>query len=74
MLPSRSPEVEETNEIFVPPFTGPRIVKGLPIDDIATYLNETALFRNQWQYRPERGEDDDGFKARIRPIGSPMTR
>ncbi len=67
-LPSRSPEVEETNEIFVPPFTGPRIVKGLPIDDIAGYLNETALFRNQWQYRPEEGEDDDAFKARIRPV------
>jgi 5-methyltetrahydrofolate--homocysteine methyltransferase len=30
-------------------------------------VNETALFRNQWQYRPERGEDDEAFKARIRP-------
>ena len=31
------------------------------------YVNETALFRNQWQYRPEAGEDDDAFKDRIRP-------
>ena len=32
------------------------------------YINETALFRNQWQFRPERrGENDDEFKARIRP-------
>ena len=30
-------------------------------------MNETALFRNQWQYRPEAGEDDDAFKFRIRP-------
>src|SRR5581483_880760 len=67
-IPSRSPEVETDNEIFVPPFTGSRIVKGVPIDDIASYLNETALFRNQWQYRPQRGEDDDAFKTRLRPV------
>jgi 5-methyltetrahydrofolate--homocysteine methyltransferase len=67
-VPARSPEVEETNEIFVPPFTGARVEKGIAIDDIAAYVNETALFRNQWQYRPEKGEDDDAFKARIRPI------
>jgi 5-methyltetrahydrofolate--homocysteine methyltransferase len=67
-VPARSPEVEENNEIFVPPFTGSRVVKGIAIDDIAGYLNETALFRNQWQYRPEKGEDDDAFKARIRPV------
>lgn len=52
-LPPRSPEVETDNPVFVPPFLGSRIVKGIPIDDIAAYLNETSLFRNQWQYRPE---------------------
>ena len=31
------------------------------------FINETALFRNQWQFRPEGGESDDEFKARIRP-------
>ena len=55
------------NPVFVPPFVGSRIVKGLSIDEIAEYVNETALFRNQWQYRPEAGENDDAFKARIRP-------
>jgi 5-methyltetrahydrofolate--homocysteine methyltransferase len=54
------------NEVFVPPFVGTRVVKGIPIDDIAAYVNETALFRNQWQFRPEPGEDDESFKARIR--------
>jgi 5-methyltetrahydrofolate--homocysteine methyltransferase len=47
---------------------GSQVVKGLSLDDIAVYVNETALFRNQWQYRPESGENDDDFKARIRPI------
>ncbi|HEX5367579.1 MAG TPA: methionine synthase [Acidimicrobiales bacterium] len=65
--PARSPDVVADNEVFVPPFLGSRVVKGVPIDDIAGYLNETALFRNQWQFRPEGGEGDDRFKARLRP-------
>ncbi len=51
----------------MPPFLGARVVKGISLDDIAEYVNETALFRNQWQFRPEAGESDDEFKARIRP-------
>ena len=43
------------------------VVKGISIDDIAGFINETALFRNQWQFRPEHGENDDDFKDRIRP-------
>jgi 5-methyltetrahydrofolate--homocysteine methyltransferase len=66
-LPARSPAVEIDNPVFVPPFLGSRVVKGVAIDDVAGFLNETALFRNQWQYRPEKGESDADFKARIRP-------
>jgi 5-methyltetrahydrofolate--homocysteine methyltransferase len=71
-VPSRSPDVVTDNPVFTPPFTGSRIVKGISIDEIAGYLNETALFRNQWQFRPEAAADgstesDDEFKARIRP-------
>jgi 5-methyltetrahydrofolate--homocysteine methyltransferase len=28
-------------------------------------LNLTALFRNQWGFRPENGEDDPAFKERV---------
>src|SRR5687768_13722362 len=66
-VPVRSPEVEADNEVFKPPFLGSRVVKGIPLDEIAAYINETALFRNQWQYRPEKGESDADFKDRIRP-------
>jgi 5-methyltetrahydrofolate--homocysteine methyltransferase len=65
-IPARS-AVAVDNPVFKPPFLGSRVAKGIPLDDIAAYLNETALFRNQWQYRPERGENDEEFKARIRP-------
>ncbi len=67
-LPRRSPEVESDNPVFTPPFWGPRIVKGLSIDEIAAFINETALFRNQWQFRPNPGETDPEFKDRIRPL------
>ena len=72
-LPRRSPDVATDNPVFTPPFVGARVVKGIPLDDIAEYVNETALFRNQWQFRPEKladgePESDDEFKARIRPI------
>jgi len=53
--------------VFVPPFLGSKVVKGIGLDELAEYINETALFRNQWQYRPEKGETDAQFKDRIRP-------
>jgi 5-methyltetrahydrofolate--homocysteine methyltransferase len=63
--PTRS-DVALDNKLFVPPFVGTRVAKGIPIDDITGYLNLTALFRNQWGFRPENGEDDTEFKDRVR--------
>lgn len=65
--PRRSPEVSTDEPIPTAPFIGSRIVKGIPIDDIVPYLNTTALLRNQWQFRPERDESDEHFKARLGP-------
>ncbi len=71
-LPDRSPSVVADNKILVPPFLGSKVVKGLSLDELATWVNETALFRNQWQFRPQSTGDstetDDEFKTRIRPI------
>ena len=67
-VPRRSPDVVTDNEIFIPPFTGSRVIKGVPIDEITPYLNLTALFRNQWQYRPVEGENDREFKDRLQPL------
>ncbi|MEX0659697.1 MAG: methionine synthase [Egibacteraceae bacterium] len=33
-----------------PPFWGSRVVRGLPLDEVAGYLNRRALFRNQWGF------------------------
>jgi 5-methyltetrahydrofolate--homocysteine methyltransferase len=67
-VPSRSPEVAVDNPVFDPPFVGSELAKGVAIDEIAAFLNETALFRNQWGYRPEEGEADAEFKNRVRAV------
>ena len=64
-LPARSPDVFQDNPLFPPPFLGSRVAKGMSIDEISEYLNLTALFRNQWGFRPENGEDDPAFKVRV---------
>lgn len=66
-VPRRSPEAAVDNHVYTPPFIGSRVMKGISLDEIAQYVNETALFRNQWQYRPLEGENDEDFKSRIRP-------
>jgi 5-methyltetrahydrofolate--homocysteine methyltransferase len=66
-VPARS-DVAADVPVFDPPFLGARVAKGISIDDIASYLNETALFRNQWQFRPEKPETDTEFKDRIRSV------
>jgi 5-methyltetrahydrofolate--homocysteine methyltransferase len=66
--PARSPEVATDNRVFVPPFVGSRVAKGIAVDTVAEYLNLTSLFRNQWGFRPDKslGEDDTAFKDRVR--------
>jgi 5-methyltetrahydrofolate--homocysteine methyltransferase len=69
-LPRRSPSVATDNPIFAPPFVGTRVERGIALDEIAEFVNETALFRNQWGYRPDKSinEKDPEFKARIRAV------
>ena len=69
-LPARAPSVATDNPVFSPPFVGSRIERGISLDDIAGCLNETALFRGQWGYRPDKSlnETDGEFKERIRAV------
>ena len=66
--PSRAPSVVVDNPVPVPPFIGTRVERGVPLGEIARYLNETSLFRNQWGYRPLAGENDGEFKTRVRAV------
>jgi 5-methyltetrahydrofolate--homocysteine methyltransferase len=45
-------------DVPTPPFWGQRVVRGVPVDEIAPLLNEVALFRNQWGFTPGEGSPD----------------
>src|SRR5258705_12605410 len=33
------------------PFYGSRVVDDIPLDDVFAFINETALFKGQWQFK-----------------------
>ncbi|MZD09976.1 dihydropteroate synthase, partial [Streptomyces sp. SID5785] len=41
-------DVAVDNPVPAPPFWGTRVIKGIPLKDYASWLDETALFRGQW--------------------------
>jgi 5-methyltetrahydrofolate--homocysteine methyltransferase len=47
----RSPVVERVEAIPKPAFWGARVFKNYELDEVFPYLNETALFKNQWQLK-----------------------
>jgi 5-methyltetrahydrofolate--homocysteine methyltransferase len=53
----RSPVVERLAEIPKPAYWGARVFKNYKLADIFPYLNETALFKNQWQLKTAAQSD-----------------
>jgi 5-methyltetrahydrofolate--homocysteine methyltransferase len=47
----RSPVVERVATVPKPAYWGPRVFKNYNLDEIFPYINETALFKNQWQLK-----------------------
>ena len=53
------------------PFLGSRVVDDIPLDEVFAYVNETALFKGQWQFKQGRksAEDYQAFVAEhVRPV------
>ncbi|MFP4635887.1 MAG: dihydropteroate synthase, partial [Nitriliruptoraceae bacterium] len=42
-----------------PPFWGQRVVRGIPVGEVAPLINEVALFRNQWGFTPGELSPDE---------------
>lgn len=58
-------------DVPTPPFYGSRVVEGLDLDQIYPFINETALFKTQWQFT--RGTKDTAdyerqLEEEVRPI------
>jgi 5-methyltetrahydrofolate--homocysteine methyltransferase len=53
----RSAVVTDAPNIPAPPFWGVRVVKDYDLREIFNYINDTALFKNQWQLKTASQED-----------------
>ncbi len=56
-LVERSPVVGNAPNIPVPPFWGVSVRKDHDLREIFEYINDTALFKNQWQLKTASQED-----------------
>src|SRR4051812_7228273 len=72
-LPSRS-DVAIDNPLPTPPFWGDRVVKGIPLADYASMLDERATFLGQWGLRASRGEGGPTYDELVETEGRPRLR
>jgi 5-methyltetrahydrofolate--homocysteine methyltransferase len=72
-LPTRS-DVATDVPVPTPPFWGERIVKGIPLADYASYLDERATFLGQWGLRGSRGEEGPSYEELVETEGRPRLR
>ncbi|HEY0759706.1 MAG TPA: methionine synthase [Acidisarcina sp.] len=54
---TRSSVVQDVAEIPSVPCFGPRVKRDFDLDEVFSYINETALFKNQWQLKTASATD-----------------
>jgi len=65
----RSPVVERVASVPIPAYWGARVYKDYNLDDVFPYLNETALFKSQWQLKNAAAADYPRLvEEKYRPI------
>jgi 5-methyltetrahydrofolate--homocysteine methyltransferase len=69
----RSPVVADAPNIPFPPFWGVRVRKDYDLGEVFRYINETALFKNQWQLKTASQSDyvrlvDEKFRPILRKL------
>lgn len=72
-LPARS-DVATDNRVPTPPFWGTRVVKGIPLRDYASFLDERATFMGQWGLKPSRGDEATSYEELVETEGRPRLR
>ncbi|HXG85204.1 MAG TPA: methionine synthase [Pyrinomonadaceae bacterium] len=53
-----------STDIKIPtaPFYGSKVVDGIDLDEVFSFINETALFKGQWQYKQGKSSKEDYAK------------
>jgi 5-methyltetrahydrofolate--homocysteine methyltransferase len=69
----RSPVVTDSPNIPTPPFWGVRVRKDYDLREVFQYINETALFKNQWQLKTASQSDyvrlvDEKFRPILKKL------
>ncbi|WP_426403279.1 methionine synthase [Streptomyces sp. R-07] len=62
------------NPVPTPPFWGTRVVKGIPLKDYASWLDEDALFKGQWGLKQNRVGDGPAYEELVETEGRPRLR
>jgi len=72
-LPAKS---DVATDVPVPavPFYGSRVVKGIALQDYASYLDERATFMGQWGLRGSRGGKGPSYEELVETEGRPRLR
>ncbi len=64
-------DVKRDVPVPIPPFWGSRIVERVDLDEVYPFINTTALFRGQWQFKKGSRSDaeyDAAIEETIRPV------
>jgi len=67
-------DVRSDLAVPTPPFWGSRIVKGIPLADYASMLDERATFMGQWGLRGGRGGQGPTYEELVETDGRPRLR
>jgi 5-methyltetrahydrofolate--homocysteine methyltransferase len=72
-VPARS-DVATDVPLPTPPFWGNRVVKGVPVADYSSYLDERATFLGQWGLRGAKGGQGPSYEELVETEGRPRLR
>ncbi|WP_327180566.1 methionine synthase [Streptomyces sp. NBC_01334] len=67
-------DVATDNRVPAPPFWGTRVVKGIPLREYASWLDESALFKGQWGLKQTRAGDGPSYEELVETEGRPRLR
>ncbi|MER7726026.1 methionine synthase [Streptomyces sp. NPDC096323] len=67
-------DVAVDNPVPTPPFWGSRVVKGIPLKEYASWLDEGALFKGQWGLKQARAGDGPTYEELAETEGRPHLR
>lgn len=67
-------DVATDNPVPAAPFQGTRIIKGIPLKDYASWLDEGALFKGQWGLKQARAGDGPTYEELVENEGQPRLR